>query len=121
METEPRIPEDSAEGHLEVPWAGVAERFALGRTFGEVRMSMEPSSGPDSWPFGLRYAKPVSPTTCAPLDISQIGYCPRRQMSTLGDAVWIQAATSRDLYCPETTIHDNQSFTDQVVDRSERD
>ena len=102
-------------------WPGIAERFPTSHALGRVEPDVEPSGAPESWPFGLRYTRAVGVPTPARVDISQAGYCPQKQMSVLGTALWIEAATSRDFYCPETTVHDSQRFVDQVVDRSESD
>jgi putative ATP-grasp target RiPP len=98
----------------------VGERFPLGRGIGRIELGNEPPTGPQTRPFGLRYLTPIDQRNVRVLDLSQVTYDPKSQMSRLDGELLIHAATKQQTQHSYKTTEDKQVYddfdTDEVAD-----
>lgn len=95
------------------------ERFPLGRGLDVPEPDGEPASNPGVRPFGLRYlTKPEKGATryTPSLDLTQVSYCPERQLSMLGGQPLIYASTKIAIPTETQAREDNQTFPDKDTD-----
>ncbi|MGH8905625.1 MAG: hypothetical protein ACRD0K_03720 [Egibacteraceae bacterium] len=92
----------------------VAECFPLGLGLDPVDLGTEPPSGPETRPF--RYLTPVSTDRVSILDLSEVSYDPKKQMSTIRGELLIVATTKQQTNYATKTKEDRQEFEDVEED-----